>query len=231
VTALSRTNVYACLCFRCAHCHQTCLLSPTAFAFGADILMDYEGAQVGIHWSNFTQGKFSYMIVLVMLWFDFALYGLLAFYLEHVLPNQYGVRKPLYFLCTRTYWRGVAERPAQGNAPDPDHVDDDRLSVSLTIGGEDSEEEQLLPVAVHRTASDGALLTRNPGDQSGGQAQPDGDSEEHQFSIFDGLGSRSKALTINDDAQGAGSGVRAPVVSSAVITQAREVAPGTYVMS
>jgi ATP-binding cassette subfamily A (ABC1) protein 3 len=67
---------------------MTSVFSPTAFTFGADLLMQYEGANLGMSWSNVSSDDFSFARVLTMMLFDFVLYAVLAWYLEHVLPNE-----------------------------------------------------------------------------------------------------------------------------------------------
>jgi hypothetical protein len=36
--------------------------------------------------------------------FDFFFYLFLGYYLQNVLPHDFGIRKPWYFLCTLSYW-------------------------------------------------------------------------------------------------------------------------------
>ena len=69
------------------------LLSCTAFSFGADILADYEYANVGVNWSNFTEGAYSFQSCLFFMALDTVLYALLAVYLQ-VPPH---IRHPLTF--------------------------------------------------------------------------------------------------------------------------------------
>jgi ATP-binding cassette subfamily A (ABC1) protein 3 len=81
-----------------------CLLSPSAFAFGADMIAAYEYTGVGIQASNAGRGGFSFYGVLLMLWADFFIYGFLAWYLDQVLPHEHGsTHHPLFFLSFR-YW-------------------------------------------------------------------------------------------------------------------------------
>jgi hypothetical protein len=80
------------------------LLSPSAFAYGADIIADYEYSGVGVQFSNASDGAFSFNTVLFMMWADFFIYGFLAWYLDHVIPHEYGTAEhPLFFLSWR-YW-------------------------------------------------------------------------------------------------------------------------------
>jgi ABC-type multidrug transport system fused ATPase/permease subunit len=89
----------------------SCLLSPSAFAFGADMIASYEYSGVGIQYSNVNDGEFSFNTVLFMMWADFFIYGFLAWYLDQVIPHEFGsVQHPLFFLNPRFWWpRG---RPA-----------------------------------------------------------------------------------------------------------------------
>jgi len=73
--------------------------SVAAFCFGADIFSDYEYAEVGVSWDNYTEGDYSLWTALVAMAVDSVVYLVLAVYLEAVLPTQYGSpRHPLFFL-------------------------------------------------------------------------------------------------------------------------------------
>lgn len=80
------------------------LLSPTAFTFGADILGEYEYAGIGVGWDNISEGDYSFQTCLVLLFVDFLLYGALAWYLDQVLPSEWGVPKHPLFLFQKAYW-------------------------------------------------------------------------------------------------------------------------------
>eukprot|EP01037_Dinobryon_pediforme_P018774 gene18774-19080_t len=69
------------------------LLSPTAFSFGADIIANLEYTGVGLQFSNISDGDFNFALVLFMMWLDFYIYGFLAWYLDQVLPQEYGTPK------------------------------------------------------------------------------------------------------------------------------------------
>lgn len=83
------------------------LLPCTAFAFGADIIADYEYAEVGIQSWNAGEGDYSFDTVIGFLFFDTLLYIFLGWYLELVIPRQYGVARPWYFLVTPSYWKSM----------------------------------------------------------------------------------------------------------------------------
>ena len=76
------------------------------------MLSDYEYASVGVQWTNMWDGVFSFGSCLGMMWVDFWLYLFLAWYLEHVLPSEYGQQEhPLFFLLPSYWLGGGAARP------------------------------------------------------------------------------------------------------------------------
>lgn len=77
----------------------TCLLAPACFALGANVFADYEGGLVGVHFDNASEltSNFSYDICVGMLVFDAVLYGVLAWYLDKVVPSEFGTPLPFYF--------------------------------------------------------------------------------------------------------------------------------------
>jgi ABC-type multidrug transport system ATPase subunit len=80
------------------------LLPCTAFAFGADIIADYEYAEVGVQSFNANMGDYSFNTSLSFLFLDTFLYMFLGWYLELVIPRQYGVARPFYFILLPSYW-------------------------------------------------------------------------------------------------------------------------------
>lgn len=101
------------------------LLPATAFAFGADILADYEYAEQGIQEWNASQGDYSFNTTLFFLFVDSIIYNFLGWYLEQIVPNQYGSAKPFYFLLMPSYWFGsrisasTQANEAEHAAPEP----------------------------------------------------------------------------------------------------------------
>eukprot|EP00601_Ochromonadales_sp_CCMP2298_P001426 CAMPEP_0173193416 /NCGR_PEP_ID=MMETSP1141-20130122/13943_1 /TAXON_ID=483371 /ORGANISM="non described non described, Strain CCMP2298" /LENGTH=512 /DNA_ID=CAMNT_0014117743 /DNA_START=89 /DNA_END=1624 /DNA_ORIENTATION=+ len=61
------------------------LLSPTAFAFGSDIIAQYEYGGTGVQFYNMYEGGFNFGTVLSMMLLDFFLYGIMAWYLDQVI--------------------------------------------------------------------------------------------------------------------------------------------------
>ena len=95
----------------------SCLLAPTAFGLGASLLAKYEAAGEGVNFNTFHQtlndSEVSFAFVLAMMLLDLFLYIFMAFYLSNVVQQEYGVKRPWYFLCSLSYWKpadGVRER-------------------------------------------------------------------------------------------------------------------------
>lgn len=86
------------------------LLSPTAFTFGADILANYEYAGVGVQVYNMDQGLYSFSGSIRMMFADFIIYGILAWYLDQVMPLDVGTPKHPLFIFHLSYWFPVWSR-------------------------------------------------------------------------------------------------------------------------
>jgi len=41
---------------------------------------------------------------------DFFLYLFLGYYLQNVLPHDFGIKRPFYFLCTCEYWNPKSKK-------------------------------------------------------------------------------------------------------------------------
>ncbi|CAI9099895.1 OLC1v1036780C1 [Oldenlandia corymbosa var. corymbosa] len=75
-------------------------LSPTAFALGSVNFADYERAHVGLRWSNIWRESsgVSFLVCLLMIFFDTLLYCAIGLYLDKVLPKESGMRYPWNFI-------------------------------------------------------------------------------------------------------------------------------------
>lgn len=91
----------------------TCLLAPACFALGAEVFAQYEGGMVGIQTSNINQqaNNFTYTACVGMMIFDVFLYGFLAWYMDKVIPSEYGTPLPFYFVFLPSYWCSSTGQP------------------------------------------------------------------------------------------------------------------------
>lgn len=118
------------------------LLSPSAFSFGADILSQYEYGGVGVQTYNMSEGNFSFSSCLGMMFADFLLYSVLAWYLSQVIPSEYGThRHPLFIFDIRYLWKIFScIVPGQGNA---NLTDEEINSLREIPKGEISSDESI----------------------------------------------------------------------------------------
>ena len=123
------------------------LLAPTAYAFGSEILGDYEYSSVGVSTANWGEGDYSFSTSLTMLFIDTIIYFFLGLYLERVIPSRYGRQLQPLFLLDPRWWlpprptkepraRAAAvappEAPVEGFEPVPESL---RSRDSIEIVG------------------------------------------------------------------------------------------------
>lgn len=76
------------------------LLAPTCLALGSDTFAAFEGGLVGVQASNAKQSyedRLPYANMVTMLLVDAALYLILAWYLDNVIPSEFGTPLPWHF--------------------------------------------------------------------------------------------------------------------------------------
>ena len=81
------------------------LLSPSAFTFAADLFATYEGGGEGLGWGSVWEDDFPLGAVMLLLSADTIIYVMLAWYLESVMPSQWGSSRPWNFLLKPQFWR------------------------------------------------------------------------------------------------------------------------------
>lgn len=91
------------------------LLSTTSFGICCNYIARYEEQGVGAQWSNLfsspvTDDGYSLGFAIVMMFVDAVIYGLLTWYIEAILPGQYGIPRPWYFPFQKSYWFETTKR-------------------------------------------------------------------------------------------------------------------------
>ncbi|XP_009629715.1 ABC transporter A family member 11-like [Nicotiana tomentosiformis] len=95
---------------------------PNPFSGGLNLLL-YAADNGGISWSRLSEcdidDSYCYSILHYYRWLiaTFFLWLILAIYLDNIIPNSAGVRKPLYYFLKPGYWRGRGEEKFKENAP------------------------------------------------------------------------------------------------------------------
>lgn len=82
------------------------ILSPSALSVGFNTLFSHEvGGGMNQSDITFVRDSPTMLVILIMLFVDFVLYGILLFYFDAVLPKEWGVRKnPFFFIITPIKW-------------------------------------------------------------------------------------------------------------------------------
>lgn len=120
------------------------LMSTTSFGIGCNYLARYEEQGVGAQWSNLFSSPvagdgFSLGFVITMMFIDAVIYGVLTWYIEAVLPGQYGIPRPWYFPFQKSYWcettsKNVVESHVPGDQEGKD-IHSRNGAVSYRSGG------------------------------------------------------------------------------------------------
>ncbi|XP_008193592.2 phospholipid-transporting ATPase ABCA1 isoform X1 [Tribolium castaneum] len=82
--------------------------SPMAMFFALVIVFQFEATGEGSQWSNMSEstlvGDLPLGTILLIMVLDTIIYMIITIYLEAVLPSEFGVAKPWYFLFTPNFW-------------------------------------------------------------------------------------------------------------------------------
>lgn len=84
-----------------------CIFPPTAFALGAVKITDLESSGIGASFSNLGDTSYNFAVGTSIMWMllDALIILALAWYVDKVVPKQYGVYEPWYFLFTARWWK------------------------------------------------------------------------------------------------------------------------------
>ncbi|XP_071965866.1 phospholipid-transporting ATPase ABCA1-like isoform X2 [Antedon mediterranea] len=131
-----------------------CLLSPSAFCYGCEMLSRFEEQVVGASWSNFDTNplegaQLTFGVICAIMVADGLIYFIIGWYIKNVFPGTYGIGKPWYFPLTLSYWCGCSceddsttrtkkykkKKPIESEAdmePEPTHLPLGVSCVNLT---------------------------------------------------------------------------------------------------
>ncbi|XP_075035584.1 phospholipid-transporting ATPase ABCA3 [Mixophyes fleayi] len=90
----------------------SCLISNVGMAMGAQLIGMFEGKGTGAQWSNLmtpvsVDDNFTLGQVLGLLLLDSVIYSIIGWYVESIMPGDYGVPQPWYFCILPSYWCGT----------------------------------------------------------------------------------------------------------------------------
>ena len=88
--------------------------STLAFSMGIQRIASLEAETTGLQIGSLFMTIEGYSVIdaFVFMFIDSIIYYLLARYFDQIIPKEYGLTQPWYFLFTSAYWRGeMIQRP------------------------------------------------------------------------------------------------------------------------
>ena len=84
------------------------IFPPVCIELGVIVFGHFEGNFRKFHTLDYLKTYTNYCIGVMNLMqlIDFLLYLFLGYYLQNILPHEFGIKKPWYFLCTKSLWCG-----------------------------------------------------------------------------------------------------------------------------
>ncbi len=84
------------------------LLSPVSMSLGLNTMLQFQSGFIPLTFSTASiaaiNRNYSLLICFVFMALDIFLYGVLAWYLDAVFPNEFGQVLPWYFPCSKSFW-------------------------------------------------------------------------------------------------------------------------------
>ena len=82
------------------------IFPPVNLELGIILIGKFESVFKDFHLEDYTKTytNYSMFIMNLMQIFDVLFYLFLGYYLQNVLPHDFGIKRPLYFICTKEYW-------------------------------------------------------------------------------------------------------------------------------
>ena len=107
------------------------LLPPVNLLLGAFTLGKFEGMFFKFHSKDVDENYLNYSMetCYIMFTVDFFIYLFLGFYLQNVIPHEYGVAKPWYFLFLPSYWCGDCMNKKQKKKVDLEENQNDSIKI------------------------------------------------------------------------------------------------------
>ena len=91
------------------------IFPPVCIMLGIVLFGKFESHFREFHPGDYTKTYTNYSIFImnIMQLVDFLFFLFLGYYLQNVLPHEFGIKKPWYFLCTKEYWCGNKSKKNQ----------------------------------------------------------------------------------------------------------------------
>ena len=88
------------------------IFPPVGIELGIILFGKFESNFKDLKYKDIPKTYLNYSVLWMLLMFiiDFFLYLFLGFYLQNVVSHEFGIARPFYFLCTKSYWCGDDEK-------------------------------------------------------------------------------------------------------------------------
>ena len=88
------------------------IFPPVGIELGIILFGKFESNFKDLKFSDVPKTYLNYSVLWMIIMFiiDFFLYLFLGFYLQNVVSHEFGIARPFYFLCTKSYWCGDDEK-------------------------------------------------------------------------------------------------------------------------
>ena len=82
------------------------IFPPVALELGIVLIGKFQSHFKDFHLEDYAKiyTNYSVFIMNIMQIVDVLLYLFLGYYLQNVLPHEFGIKRPFYFICTKEYW-------------------------------------------------------------------------------------------------------------------------------
>ena len=93
------------------------IFPPVSLELGIVLIGKFQSHFKDFHLDDYTKiyTNYSVFIMNIMQFVDALLYLFLGYYLQNVLPHEFGIKKPFYFICTKEYWCSTEKKKKNRN--------------------------------------------------------------------------------------------------------------------
>ena len=145
------------------------LLPPVNLLLGAFTFGEFERMYFNFHSKDITENFLNYSIstCYIMFTIDFFIYLFLGYYLQNVIPHEFGVAKPWYFIFLPSYWCGDCckkkkkkNSECERNGKNKKEIDPDKISGN--DGEINTEKIEIEDVNSSNASSNNSIFDDNP---------------------------------------------------------------------
>ena len=93
------------------------IFPPVCIMLGIILFGKFQSHFRTFHPGDYTKiyTNYSIFIMNLMQFVNFLFFLFLGYYLQNVLPHEFGIKRPWYFLCTKNYWCGNKNKKNDNN--------------------------------------------------------------------------------------------------------------------